>query len=134
MFKRYVALLFVLLTYSAFTQTIYVAGQIDGNWGPTHQMSTQTVNGTSFYYVTIQATGAYNPAAFLFEADGYYNKWNTVSAAKNTVSTYVWNANYAGTDNSISSGVTNGRYYTFRLKITAIAALPVLLWKRQLPR
>ena len=124
MFKRYIALLFVLLTCSAYSQTIYVAGQIDGNWGPTHQMSTQTVNGVSYYYVTIQATGAYNPAAFLFEADGYYNKWNTISANKNTVSTYVWNANYAGTDNSISNGVVSGRYYTFRLKNNAYSSAP----------
>ena len=125
MLKRYFMLLFLGISATLYSQTIYVAGQIDGNWGPTHQMSTQTVNGTSYYYVTVQATGTYNPAAFLFEADGYYNKWNTISAAKNTVSTYIWNANYAGTDNSITApGVTSGRYYTFRLKNNGYSSAP----------
>jgi hypothetical protein len=105
-----------------FSQTVYVGGQIDGNWGAMHQMSTQTVNSSSFFYCTIQATGTYSPSTWLFEADSYYNKWNGVTAAKNTVSTFTWNANYSGSDNSLTGGVTSGKYYTYRLKNNGYAS------------
>ncbi len=120
--KWYFILLLLISSITLYSQTMYVGGQIDGNWGAMHQMSTQTVNGASYFYYTIQATGTYNPSAWLFEADSYYNKWNGVTAAKNTVNTYTWNANYAGTDNSLTGGVTSGKYYTYRLKNNGYAS------------
>lgn len=120
--KCYFVLLFLISSVTLYSQTMYVGGQVDGNWGAMHQMNTQTVNGATYFYYTIQATGTYNPSAWLFEADSYYNKWNGVTAAKNTVNTYTWNANYAGSDNSLTGGVTSGKYYTYRLKNNGYAS------------
>ncbi len=120
--KCYFILLLILSSVTLYSQTMYVGGQVDGNWGAMHQMSTQTVNGASYFYYTIQATGTYNPSVWLFEADSYYNKWNGVTAGKNTVSTFTWNANYAGSDNSLTGGVTSGKYYTYRLKNNGYAS------------
>jgi hypothetical protein len=106
----------VFTTAVSFGQDIYVVGQIDGDWGPTHQMSNYTLGGSDYYYVTVAATGNYADAAWLFEADAYYNKWNEVTANVNIVNSYTWNANYLGSDNIIDSDVTSGFYYTFRLQ------------------
>jgi hypothetical protein len=98
------------------SQTMYVVGQIDGNWGPTHQMNTENLGGKDFFFYTLQATSDYSNANFLFESDGYYNKWDDVNSDVNVISTYIWHNNNGGNDNAITSGVTNGNFYTFRLE------------------
>ena len=115
--KKAIIIFFTLLIPSfLFTQTMYVGGQIDGDWGAMHQMNTETLDAKEYFYYTIEATSDYTDAKFLFQSDSYYNRWNGVTTNVDEVRTYIWHDNHGGDDNVIDSDVTDGNHYTFRLE------------------
>ena len=106
----------ILIYNFANSQTMFVGGQIDGDWGNQYPMNTVSLGSGDYFYFTIQATSDYTDAKFLFQADNYYNKWDDVTSDVNIVKTYTWHDNSGGEDNVIDSDVSNGKYYTFRLE------------------
>mgnify|MGYP002629579600 CR=1 FL=1 len=115
-YKKRIYLLIIIILQMTFGYGLdrWVSGQIDGDWGTEHQMSAISYGGTNYLYYGMTATGNYSSAHYLFQVDGYYNRWNDVTSDANSLNSYIFNAANGGTDNILST-VISGKYYYFKL-------------------
>ena len=110
-FKSLLLSLLLILSFNIHSQSY----SCDMFWQGNQAMSSNTpVSGK--WSKTFQKTSGSTNNAYLVNADSYNNKWYNSSTPYNQVFTLNWGGGSgSGSDGQLSTGATDGKYYTFHL-------------------